>query len=115
MNSKKASFQIPPSVIFSSLNYRHYISSASQLNKLNIQSVELFEVTDGNVEYLLSRALILSRDLMNSYDLFSELMNVNCEHGFYRPSLVDILRLLSWQETSKHLQRRVIHKLFSFG
>lgn len=111
MNIRKPSKHIPPSVIFLSMNYRYYISCASKLNNLNIQSVERFEMLDNCNEHLLSRGLSLSRELNSFHELCSELMNVNCEHGFYRPSAVDIRRLLSWQETTRYLQSRISHKL----
>ncbi|EHE5874465.1 hypothetical protein JMS13_001232 [Salmonella enterica] len=110
MNINKPFNYIPPSVIFVPMSYRVYIEHASKLNIINISNVDNYLlIDDGDLSVV--KGLILNRDLINFHEICSELMNVNCEHGFYRPSVVDIRRLLSWQETTRLLQNKIGRKI----
>ncbi|EIC4554019.1 hypothetical protein K9Y57_004799 [Salmonella enterica] len=110
MITGKSSNHIPSSVIFVPMNYRVYIESAAKLNIINISNVDDYLLLD-NCDLSIVKGLILNRSLNDFYELCSELMNVNCEHGFYRPSALDIRRLLSWQETTRLLQNKIGRKI----
>lgn len=108
MKNEKQFTSIPAAVIFMPSTYRNYIDIAKKMMLLNIRSVEDYCALH---EPDLDTALELCSRLKRFRALCVDLMNTDCQHGYYRVSQVDIRRLLSWLDTAKVLRKKLSEKI----
>lgn len=107
-NKNQHPYVIHPASIFTFSTYSVFIDHARKMSLLNISAVELF-ISIQRPD--LSEAESLFNDLARFHNLCTELMNLNHEHGYYRPSELDIRRLLSWLDVKKELESKLRAKI----
>lgn len=105
MNKNEKQFKgIPPSVIFMPSTYRYYIDAAKELYLLNVVAVEDYIDLDDATFYEFSK---LHACLMRFHCLCVDLMNQDCQHGYYRPDALDVRRLLGWINATAKLAEKL--------
>lgn len=107
-NNEKQFRGIHPAAIFYSQTYSQYIAMAKKMYKLNIDAIALYCSIE-SPRY--SDGVRLYSDLFYFYDFCRDLMNQDCQHGFYKPSQVDIRRLLAWMSGTSHLRETLANKI----
>ncbi|EBM3800807.1 hypothetical protein FXQ12_24490 [Salmonella enterica] len=113
MNKNEMQFEvIPPSVIFLSATYRVYIDLVRKMYLLNIKAVEELIALSSPSLYEIQEI----RDrLIRFHFLCVDLMNQDCQHGYYRPDLLDIRRLLSWIQVTGGMIEKLSQKTIEFS
>ncbi|EJC1069254.1 hypothetical protein MX551_004725 [Salmonella enterica] len=107
-NNEKQFRGVLPAVIFLPSSYRQYIVQAKKLYELNIYTVERycalnFPSYDEGVN--------IYKDLEYFRNLCCDLMNLDCQHGFYKPDPLDIRRLLGWLDGTTALYKKLANKV----
>ncbi|EPR2277832.1 hypothetical protein ACU01Y_005189 [Salmonella enterica subsp. enterica serovar Newport] len=113
MNKNKMQCKvIPPSVIFLPSTYRVYINLVKRMYLLNIKAVEeLIALSSPS----LCEIQELHDRLIRFHFLCVDLMNQDCQHGYYRPDLLDIRRLLSWNQATGGMIEKLTQKIIEFS
>ncbi|HEB6945840.1 TPA: hypothetical protein R0445_000296 [Salmonella enterica subsp. enterica serovar Hvittingfoss] len=99
---------IPPAVIFMPSTYRQYIDAAQKLYLLNLYAVEDYCNLDVPPYDL---GVEIYHRLNSFRSLCVDLMNTDCQHGYYRPDALDIRRLLAWHHSNTALYQKLSHKV----
>ncbi|HAK0380423.1 TPA: hypothetical protein H1O82_003095 [Salmonella enterica] len=109
MNKNEKQFKgIPPSVIFMPSTYRNYIDIAKQLYLMNLHDVEDYiAMTDAPLHL----SAYLHGRLITFHSICVELMNQDCQHGYFRPDALDVRRLLGWIKSTAVLVEKVSIKV----
>ncbi len=113
MNKNEMQFEvIPPSVIFLSATYRFYIDLVRKMYFLNIKAVEDLIALSFPSLYEIQE---LRDRLVRFHFLCVDLMNQDCQHGYYRPDLLDIRRLLSWIQATGDMTEKLTQKILELS
>ncbi|EBM6540935.1 hypothetical protein D2U41_14415 [Salmonella enterica] len=97
-----------PAVTFHPCTYRQYIVQAKKMYSLNIQEVETYLARE---EAPRIDGLNIARNLEYSFGFFRDLMNQDCQHGYYRPDPLDRRRLLAWMTGTKALYKKLADRI----
>lgn len=109
MNKNEKQFKgIPPSVIFLPSTYRFYIQQANKLYLLNLQAIEDYISLNDATLY---EFFELHGRLVRFHCLCVDLMNQDCQHGYFRPDPLDVRRLLGWINATGELVKKLGSKL----
>ncbi|HFW0244310.1 TPA: hypothetical protein ACIAR9_004065 [Salmonella enterica subsp. enterica serovar Poona] len=113
MNKNEIQFKvIPSSVIFLPSTYRVYIDLVKRMYLLNIKAVEELIALSSPSLYEIQE---VRERLIRFHFLCVDLMNQDCQHGYYRPDLLDIRRLLSWIQATRGMIEKLSQKIIEFS
>ncbi|ELI0501821.1 hypothetical protein Q8T31_000766 [Salmonella enterica] len=97
-----------PAVTFHPCTYRQYIVQAKKMYLLNIQEVEAYCALN-SPSY--DDGVSIYRNLDYFRRFCGDLMNLDCQHGFYKPDPLDIRRLLGWLDGTTALYKKLANKV----
>ncbi|ELY6014857.1 hypothetical protein SNO17_000761 [Salmonella enterica] len=101
-------YGVLPAVTFHPCMYRQYIVQAKKMYLLNIREVETYLAQE---EAPRIDGLNIARNLEYSFGFFRDLMNQDCQHGYYRPDPLDTRRLLAWMTGTKALHKKLADRI----
>ncbi|ECT5253041.1 hypothetical protein ATT74_26110 [Salmonella enterica subsp. enterica serovar Panama] len=109
MNNYEKQFRgVLPTLKFYPNTYHYYIAAAKKMYKLNIDAVKVYCSLE-SPQY--EDGINIYKDLWYFRDFCRDLMNLDCQHGFYKPSQVDIRRLLAWLDGTTYLYKTLADKI----
>lgn len=109
MNKNEKQYKgIPPSVIFMPFTYRHYIDAAKKLYLMNLQAFDYYmEMPDVPLHQFAE----LHDRLIRFHCLCVDLMNQDCQHGYYRPDAWELRCLLAWMTATDKMVKKLGDKV----
>lgn len=107
-NNEKQFRGVPPAVIFLPSTYRKYIVEAKKLYLLNIEAVETYLALEDASR---AEGLNLAKDLQYFFLFCRDLMNQDCQHGYYRPDPWETRHLLAWMKGTKELHKKLAERV----
>ncbi|HHR9067862.1 TPA: hypothetical protein ACTADN_001898 [Salmonella enterica subsp. enterica serovar Birkenhead] len=109
MNKQEKQFKgIPPSVIFTPFNYRAYVNMAENLYLSNLQD---FDFLMGIGEPYFHEMVQLHDYFISFHLLCVDLLNQDFQHGYYRPDVLDVRRLLCWMKGVSEMSKKLSFRL----
>lgn len=93
-----------PAVTFHPCTYRQYIVQAQKMYLLNIREVETYLAQE---KATCIDGLNICKNLEYSFGFFRDLLNLDCQHGNYRPDAWETRCLLAWMQGTKALCKKL--------